>query len=424
MAMMTFAGIRNRRFRVSKEATPDALESATGENNNEYAYKMVKIAGIVTILPFLFCLGNFFYDPALSDFNLEYGPHLAHPALRTTSVIQAILVFSAVLWREKYRSDPIDRLFAWLFVPEAATHILLHWFSHHHAFVNFAFAYAFSAGIALPGFLSLLCYVPKEKKLPWLYLVLYMVTQIPIIAGLTDMVGPAKMRLNYANINTACITTPFFYGILKRWKDVPKAPVVLATLTISYQVAMGIMGPITGASNLKLYDPSCIFQHGVVDIGFGIAYAVSIVCGVFRPKVPRPAWDWECPRDYLWMLSKSSSIRAGFLVWPFLKSYWWWKSWWDDLLKLIDPRQNWRWSSSFGTHHFSMFLLSHSCCVTLRQGSGSSQSHNGTATTSQARFRARIQSSFPIIVAFDCWRSIHSTFVLNAYILLNACLAL
>ena len=126
MAMMTFAGIRNRRFRVSKEATPDALESASGESNNKYAYKMLKIAGIVTILPFLFCLGNFFYDPALSDFNLEYGPHLAHPALRTTSVIQAIMVFSAVLWREKYRSDPIDRLFAWLFVPEAATHILLH----------------------------------------------------------------------------------------------------------------------------------------------------------------------------------------------------------------------------------------------------------------------------------------------------------
>ena len=69
------------------------------------------------------------------------------------------------------------------------------------------------------------------------------------------------------------------------------------------------------------------FSTGSFDIGFGIAYAVSIVCGVFRPKVPRPAWDWECPRDYLWMLSKSSSIRAGFLVWPFLKSYWWWKSW-------------------------------------------------------------------------------------------------
>ena len=39
-----------------------------------------------------------------------------------------------------------------------------------------------------------------------------------------------------ANINTAWITTPFFYGILKRWRDVPKSPVVLATLTISYQV--------------------------------------------------------------------------------------------------------------------------------------------------------------------------------------------
>lgn len=201
------------------------------------------------------------------------------------------MVFAAVMWREKYRNDPIDRLFAWLFVPEAIAHILLHWFSHYHAFANFAFAYAFSAGIALPGFLSLLCYVPKEKKLPWLYLALYMTTQIPIVAGLTNMVGPAKMRLNYANINTAWITTPFFYGILKRWKDVPKSPVFLATLTILYQVAMGIMGPITGASDLKLYDPSCIFQHGVVDIGFGIAYAASILCGVFRPNVPRPAWD-------------------------------------------------------------------------------------------------------------------------------------
>lgn len=61
------------------------------------------------------------------------------------------------------------------------------------------------------------------------------------------------------------------------------------------EVAMGIMGPITGGSDLKLYDPSCIFQHGVVDIGFGLAYAVSIVCGVFRPKVPVPdlgIWKW------------------------------------------------------------------------------------------------------------------------------------
>lgn len=164
IAIVSFAGIRRKRFRVSKEATSEGLETAKEENNNEYAYKMVKIAAIVTVLPFLFCIGNFFYDPALSDFSVEYGPHLAHPALRTTSVVQAILVFSAVLWREKYRSDPIDRLFAWLFVPEAATHILLHWFSHYHAFANFAFAYAFSAGIALPGFLSLLCYVPKEKK--------------------------------------------------------------------------------------------------------------------------------------------------------------------------------------------------------------------------------------------------------------------
>ena len=60
------------------------------------------------------------------------------------------------------------------------------------------------------------------------------------------------------------------------------------------EVAMGIMGPITGGSDLKLYDPSCIFQHGVVDIGFGLAYAVSIVCGVFRPKVPVPDLGiWE-----------------------------------------------------------------------------------------------------------------------------------
>lgn len=290
IATFSFAGLRAKKIRVPKGATSD-VSDPDSSSKNEYAYKMVKIACIVTLLPFLFCLGNFSFDPAISDFSLEYGPHLAHPALRTTSVLQAIMVFAAVMWREKYRNDPIDRLFAWLFVPEAIAHFLLHWFSHYHAFANFAFAYAYSAGIALPGFLSLLCYVPKEKKLPWLYLALYMTTQIPIVAGLTNMVGPAKMRLNYANINTAWITTPFFYGILKRWKDVPKSPVFLATLTISYQVAMGIMGPITGASDLKLYDPSCIFQHGVVDIGFGIAYAASILCGVFRPNVPRPAWD-------------------------------------------------------------------------------------------------------------------------------------
>lgn len=287
-ATMTFAGMKRRRSSISRK---QAEVEVVVESNNAYAYKMVKIACVVTLLPFLFSLKNYFFNPALSDFSVEYGPHLAAPALRTTSVIQAIMVFSAVLWRETYRSDPIDRLFAWLFVPEAVSHIFLHWFSHYHWFANFAFGYAFSAGIALPGFLSLLCYVPKEKKLPWLYLALYMVTQIPIVAGLTNMVGPAKMRLNYANLNTACITTPFFYGILKRWKDVPKSPVLLATLTISYQVTMGILGPIAGASDLKLYDPSCIFQHGVVDIGFGIAYAVSILCGVFRPNVARPVWD-------------------------------------------------------------------------------------------------------------------------------------
>ena len=296
MATLTFAGKLKPHKRPVPHSSTNMLNAETaeaheGQSSNAYAYKMVKICLLITLVPFLFSLGNYSYDRALSDFDVEYGPHLSHPALRATSSIQAILVFAALLWREKYRSDPIDRLFAWLFVPEAVMHIVLHFFSHHWPFANFAFAYDFSAGIALPGFLSLLCYVPKEKKLPWLYLALYVATQIPIVAGLTNMVGPAKMRLHYANINTAFITTPFFYGILKRWKDVPKSPVILATLTITYQVTMGIMGPITGGTNLKLYDPSCIFQHGVVDIGFGIAYAVSILCGVFKPGVPRPTWD-------------------------------------------------------------------------------------------------------------------------------------
>jgi len=291
LGVAVFAGkLRMRKREVASPMLSSEGAEVQEDSNNAYAYKLVKLCLVITLLPFLFCLGNFSYDRRLSDFDVEYGPHLSHPALRATSTIQALMVGSAILWREKNRSDPIDRLFAWLFVPEALTHIVLHFFSHHLPFANFAFAYAFSAGIALPGFLSLLCYVPKEKKLPWMYLALYMATQIPIVAGLTNMVGPAKMRLNYANINTAWITTPFFYGILKRWKDVPKSPVILATLTISYQVAMGIMGPITGGSDLKLYDPSCIFQHGVVDIGFGIAYAVSIICGVFRPGVPRPKW--------------------------------------------------------------------------------------------------------------------------------------
>jgi len=276
----------------SRQAT--ALETAVVEDvdaNNGYAHRMVKIALVVTVLPFLFCLKNFFTNPALSDFGMEYGPHLAHPALRATSTIQAIMVMAAVLWREKNRNDPIDRLFAWLFVPEAVAHIFLHFFSHHWWPANFAFAYAFSAGIALPGFLSLLCYCPKERKLPWAYLALYMATQLPIVAGLTDMVGPAKMRLNFANLNTATITSPFFYGIIKRWSDVPKLPVLLACLTITYQVSMGIMGPIMNATAVKLYDPSCIFQHGCVDIGFGLAYAASIVCGVFKSGVPRPRWS-------------------------------------------------------------------------------------------------------------------------------------
>eukprot|EP00933_Yihiella_yeosuensis_P003816 TRINITY_DN10714_c0_g1_i2.p1 TRINITY_DN10714_c0_g1~~TRINITY_DN10714_c0_g1_i2.p1 ORF type:complete len:394 (-),score=52.57 TRINITY_DN10714_c0_g1_i2:289-1470(-) len=281
-----FGGLQSRfnerpERRVSVSRSQAGEESVDTDTNNEYAYRMVKIAIVVTVLPFLFCLKNFFTDPSLSDFNLEYGPHLGHPALRATSTIQFIMVTAAVLWREKYRNDPIDRLFAWLFVPEAVTHVLLHFFSHHWGPANFAFAYAFSAGIALPGFLSLMCYVPKETKLPWAYLVLYMATQIPIIYGLTDMVGGAKLRLMFANLNT---------GILKRWNDVPKASVFLATLTITYQITMGIIGPITGGSAVKLYDPSCIFQHGVVDIGFGIAYAVSIVRGVFNKGVPRPSW--------------------------------------------------------------------------------------------------------------------------------------
>lgn len=259
-------------------------------SNNQYAYRMVKIALLVTTLPFLFSLGNYFYDPALSDFDLEYGPHLAHPVLRATSMIQAVMVFSAIAWREKFRDDPIDRLFAWLFAPEAIAHIFLHWFSHHNALANFSFGYAFSAGIALPGFLSLLCYVPNEKKLPWLYLVAYMLTQIPIVDGLTHMAGLAKMRLNYANLNTAMITSPFFYGIMKRWREVPWLPVILATATISFQITMGVVGPIRNPTGVKLYDPSCIFQHGVVDIGFGFAYAASIFCGVFRRGVPRPRW--------------------------------------------------------------------------------------------------------------------------------------
>merc|ERR1712232_1297195 len=104
---------------------------------------------------------------------------------------------------------------------------------------------------------------------------------------------PCEDALNFANLITAVVTTPFFYGIMKRWKEVPKLPVFLATATISYQVAMGVMGPITGAVDLKLYDPSCIFQHGVVDIGFGLAYAASIICGVFKPGMPRPKWARE-----------------------------------------------------------------------------------------------------------------------------------
>jgi len=258
---------------------------------------MVKIFVVVTFVPFLFCIKNFFFDPRLSDFNVEYGPHLASPTLRATSMIQWIWISMALLWREKKKDSKMDRLFAWLFVPEGICHILLHYLNHVDSWVgNLAFGYAFSAGIALPGFLSLMAYCPKNKTFPWLYMILYVVTQIPICAGLTDMVGPAKMRLNYANLNTATITGPFFYGIMKRWKDIPKVPVFLACATITYQVTMGIIGPIqqSGAAVLKLYDPSVVFQHAVVDLGFGVSYAASIYYGLFRPG---KEWNANASQD-------------------------------------------------------------------------------------------------------------------------------
>lgn len=264
---------------------------ADDDSNNAYAFRMVKIFIAVTVIPFFFCIKNFFTNPALSDFTLEYGPHLAAPTLRATSAFQAVMVALALFWREKNRDAPIDRLFAWLFVPEAIFHVLLHFLNHHNWIGNFAFGYAFSAGIALPGFLSLMAYCPKEKKLPWLYIILYIATQIPICAGLTDMVGPAKMRLNFANVNTATITGPFFYGIMKRWKDVPKLPVFLACAVITYQVTMGIVGPINAATVLKLYDPSVVFQHAVVDVGFAFAYAASIYYGLFLPGKPQPKFS-------------------------------------------------------------------------------------------------------------------------------------
>eukprot|EP00930_Biecheleria_cincta_P033014 TRINITY_DN22867_c0_g1_i1.p1 TRINITY_DN22867_c0_g1~~TRINITY_DN22867_c0_g1_i1.p1 ORF type:complete len:398 (-),score=54.66 TRINITY_DN22867_c0_g1_i1:70-1263(-) len=277
---------------LRKTAASDVGNGADADGGfNAYAVKMVKIFLIVTVIPFLFCLKNFFTNPALSDFSLEYGPHLADPLLRATSSFQAVMVALALFWREKNRDAPMDRLFAWLFVPEAIFHVLLHFLSHHNWIGNFAFGYAFSAGIALPGFLSLMAYCPNEKKLPWMYIILYIATQIPICCGLTDMVGPAKMRLNFANLNTATITGPFFYGIMKRWKDVPKLPVFLACGVITYQVTMGIVGPINAATVLKLYDPSVVFQHAVVDVGFAFAYAASIYYGLFLPGKPQPKFS-------------------------------------------------------------------------------------------------------------------------------------
>jgi hypothetical protein len=262
----------------------DDAKAQEYEEQYSYALRMVKIFLAVTFVPFLFCAKNFFFDPRKSDFNLEYGPHLAAGTLRATSLIQAVMIACAIFWREKKKDSKMDRLFAWLFVPEGIMHIALHYLNHvDNWFGNFAFGYAFSAGIALPGFLSLMAYCPKNKVFPWLYMALYVVTQIPICAGLTDMVGPAKMRLNFANLNTATITGPFFYGILKRWNDIPKVPVFLACATITYQVTMGIVGPIQDpAGALKLYDPSVVMQHAIVDIGFGISYAASIYYGLFR----------------------------------------------------------------------------------------------------------------------------------------------
>jgi len=256
------------------------------------ALRLGKIFMVVTFVPFLFCLKNFFfYNKKLSDFNFEYGPHLATSTLKATSGIQMVMISLMLAWRGKCRDSKLDSLFAWLFVPEGICHILLHYLNHIDSWVgNFAFGYAFSAGIALPGFLSLIVWCPKNKLLPWLYMILYVVTQIPICHGLTFMEGPAKMRLNYANLNTATITGPFFYGMLKRWSDIPKVPVFLACATITYQVTMGIIGPIQSGA-LKLYDPSVVMQHGIVDIGFGISYAASIYYGLFRPGA-----EWNSKR--------------------------------------------------------------------------------------------------------------------------------
>merc|ERR1712008_274279 len=90
----------------------------------------------------------------------------------------------------------------------------------------------------------------------------------------------------------ATITAPFFYGILKRWNDVPKMPVFIATAVICYQVTMGIVGPINSASVLKLYDLEVVKQHATVDIGFGFAYAASIYYGLFKKGKPQPSFAW------------------------------------------------------------------------------------------------------------------------------------
>jgi len=287
------------RRRAGAATSQIPFEEVPDDNKEDYeelyarALRLVKIFMVVTFVPFLFCLKNFFfYNKKLSDFNLEYGPHLGTTMLKTTSMIQMVMIALMIAWRGKNRDSKLDRLFAWLFVPEGIFHILLHYLNHIDSWVgNFAFGYAFSAGIALPGFLSLIVWCPKNKLIPWLYMILYVVTQIPICNGLTFLEGPAKMRLNYANLNTATITGPFFYGMLKRWSDIPKVPVILACATITYQVTMGVIGPINSGAALKLYDPSVVLQHATVDIGFGLAYASSIYYGLFRPGA-----EWNAKR--------------------------------------------------------------------------------------------------------------------------------
>jgi len=88
--------IRRRAGAATPQISDEKVRDDKADDYEELyvrALRLVKIFVVVTFVPFLFCLKNFFsYNKKLSDFNLEYGPHLATSTLKATSGIQMVMI--------------------------------------------------------------------------------------------------------------------------------------------------------------------------------------------------------------------------------------------------------------------------------------------------------------------------------------------